>query len=83
MAKVKYTENGNVKVTMTHEQFVLVQAILGHVRLGMRGNADLIANLTEAMSEFASEPDYDVISFTTDDEFGNKITIEDVTIETD
>lgn len=82
MAKVKYTENGNVKVTMTPEQFDVVHAILGHVRLGNSGNAALMADLAEAMSEYAGEADYDMISFSVEDD-DSKCTVADVTIETD
>jgi hypothetical protein len=82
MAKVKVTENGNYKVTMNREQFELVSAILGHVRRGMNGNANEIAELAKAMHS-VEEPDFDMIRFTTDDDEGNTVSIEDVTIETD
>ena len=38
MAKAKYTNNGNVKVTMTEDQFVGILALLSHVRLGYNGS---------------------------------------------
>ena len=82
MAKVKVTENGNYKVTMNQRQFALVSAILGHVRLGMKGNANEIADLAKAMHS-VEEPDFDMIGFTTEDDDGNTISIEEVTIETD
>lgn len=82
MAKVKMTDNGNIKVTMTPEQFDVLHAILGHVRLGNNGNAAHMSELAEAMSEYAGEADYDMITFTIEDE-DSKCKIEDVTIETD
>lgn len=83
MAKVKSTENGNRKVTMSPAQFELVHAILGHVRLGNTGNAAIMAELAEAMSEYAGDADYDLITFTFDDGEGNTVALDDVTIETD
>lgn len=83
MAKVKYTEKGNVKVTMTPEQFDVLHAILGHVRLGNTGNAAIMAELAEAMSEYAGEADYDIITFSVEEDNGSKYKVADVTIETD
>lgn len=34
MTKAKFTKSGNVKVTMSHEQYLVISAILGHTRLG-------------------------------------------------
>lgn len=82
MAKVKMTDNGNIKVTMTPEQFDVVHAIMGHVRLGNTGNASIMAELAEAMSEYAGEADYDMITFSVEDD-DSKYKVADVTIETD
>ncbi len=84
MAKIKETKNGNIKVTMTQAQYDLVNAILGHVRLGMKSNAALIANLAFEMSKFSGDDaNFDMIKFTTVDHLGNVVEVEDVTIETD
>lgn len=84
MAKVKSTENGNRKVTMSPAQFELVHAILGHVRLGNTGNAAIMADLAIKMSEFSGDdPNFDMIKFTTEDHLGNVFEVKDVTIETD
>ena len=84
MAKVKSTENGNRKVTMSPAQFELVHAILGHVRLGNTGNAAIMADLAIEMFKFSGDAaNFDMIKFTTEDHQGNPVEIEDVTIETD
>jgi hypothetical protein len=44
MAKARITESGNVKLTMSIEQFNVLNAIFAHVRLG---------SLTEARSDFS------------------------------
>jgi hypothetical protein len=44
MAKARITESGNVKLTMSIEQFNVLNAIFAHVRLG---------NRTEARSDFS------------------------------
>lgn len=46
MAKASFTRKGNVKVTMTTDQFVAIMAVLNHVRLGYSGTH------TNAVSEF-------------------------------
>ena len=84
MAKIKETRNGNIKVTMSPAQFELVNAILGHARLGTKGNANLIADLAIEMSKFSGgDANFDMIKFTTEDRLGNVFEVEDVTIETD
>lgn len=84
MAKIKETQNGNIKVTMTQDQFDLVHAILGYVRLGMKGNAALIADLITEMNVFRDdEANFDMIKFTIEDLDGNTFDVDNVTIETD
>ena len=84
MAKIKETKNGNIKVTMTTAQYELVNAILWHARLGMKGNAALIADLAVEMSEFSGDdPNFDMIKFTSEDSEGNVFVVDNVTIETD
>ena len=84
MAKIKTTESGNIKVTMTPDQFDLVHAILGHVRLGMKGNAALIADLVAEMDKFVGDDaNYGMIKFTSEDSQGNLFYVDNVTIETD
>ena len=84
MAKVKSTENGNRKITMSPAQFELVRAILGHARLGTGGNAALIADLVIEMDNFVGDDaNYNMIKFTSEGLQGNLFEVEDVTIETD
>ena len=84
MAKIKETQNGNIKVTMTPDQFDLVHAILGYTRLGMKGNAALIADLVIEMDDFVGDDaNYDMIKFTSEDSEGNEFVVDYVTIETD
>lgn len=83
MAKIKETRNGNIKITMTPAQFDLVHAILGHVRLGTAGNANIISDLAITMSVYAGDADYDLISFSIENDDGSKTMIENVVIETD
>jgi len=83
MAKIKETRNGNIKITMTPAQFDLVHAILGHVRLGTSGNAHTISDLAIAMSDYAGDADYDLISFSIENDDGSKTMVENVVIETD
>ena len=83
MAKIKETKNGNIKVTMTTAQYELVNAILWYARLGMKGNAALIADLAIEMSKFSGgDPNFGMIKFTTEDRLGNVFDVKDVTIET-
>ena len=46
MAKASFTRKGNVKVTMSVDQYVAIMAILNHVRLGYDGT------YTNAVSKF-------------------------------
>lgn len=57
MAKAKYKDNGNIKVTMSEEQWFAVLAILHHVRLGGatqlgRAITDLVIDLDEFDADF-------------------------------
>lgn len=84
MAKIKETQNGNIKVTMTQDQFDLVHAILGYVRMGVNGNAALIADLNTEMDAFRDDDaNFDMIKFTIEGHLGNVFEVKDVTIETD
>lgn len=83
MAKIKETRNGNIKITMTPAQFDFVHAIIGHVRLGTTGNAHIISDLAIAMSDYAGDADYDLITFSIENDDESKTTIENVVIETD
>ena len=83
MAKIKNTRNGNIKITMTPAQFDLVHAIMGHVRLGESGNAHLMSDLVITMSEYAGDAEYDLISFSIENDDGSKTMVENVVIETD
>jgi hypothetical protein len=52
MAKAKYTNNGNIKVTMSEEQYVAIRAILDKVVLGdanimTRAISDLVVDLAD------------------------------------
>jgi hypothetical protein len=57
MAKARFTENGNVKVTMTVEQWDIICSILNNVRLGDRNLptthvSDLLISLEPFNNEY-------------------------------
>lgn len=60
MAKVKFTDNGNIKVTMTPYQWEILSTICNGVRLGNRNSA------TSAISDLL----IDVEPFNLDHRFG-------------
>lgn len=62
MAKAKYTKNGNVRVTMTEDQYVIFRAILDKIVLGRQPFAtsvmtSLVRDLSECGFEFENQLD--------------------------
>ncbi|MHB8123793.1 MAG: hypothetical protein ACYDG4_16785 [Desulfuromonadaceae bacterium] len=79
MAKAKITDLGNVKVSMTRDQYIAVMAILQHVRLGRTYPAaaeisDLVIDLQEfnSYADLEEEVEYlaKQVSFSYNDEEG-------------
>jgi hypothetical protein len=79
MAKAKITDLGNVKVTMSRDQYIAVMAILNRVRLGRSYPArskisDLVIDLEEFNSyeDIEEEVDYltEHVSFSYNEEEG-------------
>lgn len=79
MAKAKITDLGNVKVTMTRDQYIAVMAILHRVRLGRKYPAtaeitDLLIDLEgfNSYEDLEEEVEYltEQISFSYNDEEG-------------
>lgn len=59
MAKAKWTQNGNVKVTMSQEQWTAINAILVNVRLGFGGMKEEISYFLEDTEWFNHESGLD------------------------
>lgn len=83
--KIKETNAGNIKMTLTPEEFELFRLVLSHVRHGNRNEATCtISDMAIAMAKFDSSVlDYDRVWFTTDLPCGCENRVEDVTIEID
>ena len=83
--KIKETNAGNIKMTLTPEEFELFRLVLSHVRLGSRNESvRTVSDMAIAMEQF--EPvdlDYDRVWFTTETPCGCALRVEDVTIEID
>ena len=59
MVKIRHTENGNVKVTMTPMQWDILMTICNYVRLGDRNEATrAISDLLVQTEEFNQEYEY-------------------------
>ena len=87
MAKVKYTDNANVKLTMSEDQYIAVMAILNKVRLGRDSyTKGILTDLLIDVDSFNAENTIDTAAFELCDEI--KVTFEfdgttsDFTIET-
>jgi len=52
MAKVKITDNGNVKVTMSVDQWITINAILSNCRMGYK------EGMTTYLSEFLTDVEW-------------------------
>ena len=78
MAKVKYTDNANVKLTMSEDQYVAVMAILNKVRLGRDSyTKGILTDLLIDVEPFNTENDIDTAAFDLCDEIS--VTFESVT----
>ena len=76
--KIKETKNGNVKLTINHDQLDVIRALLYHTRLGYGNRLTTAASeMAIELSDFFGSVTEDNVRFTSDDIF--KIT--DVTIE--
>jgi hypothetical protein len=83
--KIKETNAGNIKMTLTPEEFDLFRLVLSHVRLGNRNESvRTVSDMAIAMEQFKPvDLDYDRVWFTKETPYGCEPWIEDVTIEID
>ena len=83
--KIKETNAGNIKMTLTPEEFELFRLVLSHVRLGSRNESvRTVSDMAIAMEQFKPvDLDYNRVWFTTEAVCGRKFWVEDVTIEID
>ena len=83
--KIKETNAGNIKMTLTPEEFDLFRLVLSHVRLGNRNESvRTVSDMAIAMEHFKpANLDYDRVWFTTEMPCGCALLVEDVTIEID
>lgn len=94
MAKARFTNKGNVRLTMTPLQYRVVNSVLDHCRLGDRNEAqsaisDLLLSLASFNYDyFFDEPEF-AVEFTTERKdgseksLGKNVTIELVSVEDD
>ena len=69
MAKARITEAGNVKLTMSMEQFNVLQGIFNHVRLGHDNDAraafsQLVIDIEKDIGTWEYHDEYEEISVT-------------------
>ena len=83
--KIKETNAGNIKMTLTPEEFDLFRLVLSHVRLGNRNESvRTVSDMAIAMGHFKpANLDYNRAWFTTETPCGCELLVEDVTIEID
>ena len=83
--KIKETNAGNIKMTLTPEEFELFRLVLSHVRLGSRNESvRTVSDMAIAMGHFKpANLDYNRVWFTAETPFGCGLLVEDVTIEID
>lgn len=83
--KIKETNAGNIKMTLTPEEFELFRLVLSHVRLGSRNESvRTVSDMAIAMEHFKpANLDYDRVWFTTETPCGCEVQVKDVTIEID
>jgi hypothetical protein len=83
--KIKETNAGNIKMTLTPEEFELFRLVLSHVRLGSRNESvRTVSDMAIELGKFDSTVlDYDRVWFTTETPCGCELRVEDVTIEID
>lgn len=83
--KIKETNAGNIKMTLTPEEFDLFRLVLSHVRLGSRNESvRTVSDMAIELEKFdSSDIDYDRVWFTAETPHGHALLTEDVTIELD
>ena len=83
--KIKETNAGNIKMTLTPEEFELFRLVLSHVRLGSRNESvRTVSDMAIAMGHFKpANLDCNRVWFTAETPFGCGLLVEDVTIEID
>lgn len=83
--KIKETNAGNIKMTLTPEEFDLFRLVLSHVRLGNRNESvRTVSDMAIAMEHIKpAYLDYDRVWFTKETPCGGELLVEDVTIEID
>ena len=83
--KIKETNAGNIKMTLTPEEFDLFRLVLSHVRLGNRNESvRTVSDMAIELGKFDSSVlDCDRVWFTTETPCGCELLVEDVTIEID
>ena len=83
--KIKETNAGNIKMTLTPEEFDLFRLVLSHVRLGSRNESvRTVSDMAIAMGHFKpANLDHNRVWFTTGAVCGRLLLVEDVTIEID
>ena len=83
--KIKETNAGNIKMTLTPEEFDLFRLVLSHVRLGSRNESvRTVSDMAIAMGHFKpANLDYNRVWFTTETPGACELLVEDVTIEID
>lgn len=83
--KIKETNAGNIKMTLTPEEFDLFRLVLSHVRLGSRNESvRTVSDMAIELEKFdSSDIDYDRVWFTAETPHGRALLTEDVTIEID
>lgn len=83
--KIKETNAGNIKMTLTPEEFELFRLVLSYVRLGSRNESvRTVSDMAITMGHFKPvKLDYDRVWFTTETPCGCELPVKDVTIEID
>ena len=83
--KIKETNAGNIKMTLTPEEFDLFRLVLSHVRLGSRNESvRTVSDMAIELEKFDSrENEYGRVWFTTETPCGCEVQVKDVTIEID
>lgn len=88
MAKARITNKGNVQVVMSQDQWMVVNEIFNHVRMGNRNiPTKIFSDLVLDLSEFNLENDFEDIGrevevyVTRENKYGEVTRVEDFCIE--
>lgn len=82
MVKAKLTDSGNVKVTMSVDQWVAINAILSNVRLGSKpGLTTVISDFLIGLDGFNTEMGFDEDIFYYSEKVGVSLTEDGMVIE--